>query len=222
MSERPRRSDDPVAAALRKVFADERPPHGLKQRLARSIRALPSPSRTTPGWRRFAMTTAAAVLILLLAVTPSGPRRDELADVPLKELEAFIDSNRSVDVATDDPTRVRAWLAQRVDFAPPPVARGSRQIELIGGRLCLFAGRRVASYMYRVHGRLMSIYVMTANGLALTGRTRTERIGRTLAVTREGRLTQASWIEDGLIYSVVGELSEPELLATLDDLNLLS
>jgi anti-sigma factor RsiW len=220
MSELPRRSDDPVAAALWKAFADERPSHGLKQRLARSLRRLPPPSRTTSGWRRFAMTTAAAVLILLLAVTPSGPRRAELADVPLKELEAFIDSNRPVDVASDDPTRVRAWLAQRVDFAPPPVARGSTQIELIGGRLCLFAGRRVASYMYRVQGRLLSIYVMTANGLSLTGRTRTERIGRTLAVTREGHLTQASWIEDGLIYSVVGALSEPGLLAALDELKL--
>jgi anti-sigma factor RsiW len=222
MSERPRRSDDPVAAALRKAFAEERPPHGLEQRLARSLRTLPSPSRTTSGWRRFAITTAAAVVMLLLAVTPSGPRRVELSDVPLKELEAFIDSNRSVDVATDDPARVRAWLAQRVDFAPPPVASGSRQIELIGGRLCLFAGRRVASYIYRVNGRLLSIYMMTGNGLSLTGRTRTERIGRTLLVTQEGHLTQASWIEDGLIYSVVGELSEPELLAALDDLNLLS
>jgi anti-sigma factor RsiW len=220
MSEPPLRSDDPVAVALRKAFADERPPPGLKQRLAQSLRTLPSPARTAPRWRRFAMTTAAAALILLLAVSPSGPRRAELADVPLKELEAFIDSNRSVDVATDDPTRVRAWLAQRVDFPPPPVARGSTGIELIGGRLCLFAGRRVASYMYRVHGRLLSIYVMTANGLSPTGRTRTERIGRTLLVTREGHLTQASWIEDGLIYSVVGELSEPGLLAALDELKL--
>jgi anti-sigma factor RsiW len=220
MSEPPLRSDDPVAAALRKAFADVHPPHGLRQRLARSLRTLPSPARTTSGWRRFAMTTAAAVVVLFLAVTPSGPRWAELADVPLKELEAFIDSNRPVDVATDDPMRVRAWLAQRVDFAPPPVARGSKQIELIGGRLCLFAGRRVASYMYRVKGRLLSIYVMTANGLSLTGRIRTDGIGRTLALTREGQLTQASWIEDGLIYSVVGELSEPELLAALDELKL--
>jgi anti-sigma factor RsiW len=143
-----------------------------------------------------------------------------LVDVPLKELEAFIDSNRSVDVATDDPRRVRAWLAQRVDFAPPPVARGSTQIELIGGRLCLFAGRRVASYMYRIHGRLLSIYVMTADGLNPTGGTRIERVGRTLGITREGHLTQASWSENGLIYSVVGELSEPGLLAALDELKL--
>ena len=165
------------------------------------------------------MTAAAAVLILLLAVTPSGPRRAELADVPLKEVEAFIDSNRSVDVETD-PTRVRAWLAQRVNFAPPPVARGSTKIELIGGRLCLFAGRRVASYMYRVQRRLLSIYVMTADGLNPIGGTRIEREGRTLGITREGHFTQASWSEDGLIYSAVGELSEPGLLAALDELKL--
>jgi len=220
MSERPRRSDDPIVAGLRKAFADERPSADLEQRLARSLRMLPSAARTVPIWRRFAMTAAAAVLILLLAVTPSGPRRAELADVPLKELEAFIDSNRPVDVATHDPTRVRAWLAQRVNFAPPPVARGSTKIELIGGRLCLFAGRRVASYIYRVQGRLLSIYVMTADGLNPIGGTRIEREGRTLGITREGHFTQASWSEDGLIYSAVGELSEPGLLAALDELKL--
>ena len=220
MSERPQRSDDPVAAALRKAFADQRPPHGLERRLARSLRMLPSAARTVPIWRRFAMTAAAAVLILLLAVTPSGPRRAELADVPLKEVKAFIDSNRSVDVETDDPTWVRAWLAQRVTFAPPPVAQGSTKIELIGGRLCLFTGRRVASYMYRVQGRLLSIYVMTAAGLNPIGGTRIEREGRTLGITREGHFTQASWSEDGLIYSAVGELSEPGLLAALDELKL--
>ena len=220
MIERQQRSDDPVAAALRKAFADERPPHGLKQRLARSLATLPPRTGATLGWRRVAMTTAAAALITLLAVIPSGPRRAELADVPLKELQAFIDSNRPVDVATDDPTRVRAWLAQRVDFAPPPVARGSTQIELIGGRLCLFAGRRVASYMYRVHGRLLSIYIMASDGLSPTGDLRIEHVGRTLLFTRDGHLTQASWIKDGLIYSVVGELSEPGLLAALDDLTL--
>lgn len=218
MSARPRISDDPVAAALQKAFAEERPPDGLEQRLALSLRMLPPAARAAPGWRRFAMAAAAVVLILVLAVIPVTPKRAELADVPLKELQAFIDSNRQVDVATNDPIRVRTWLAQRVDFAPPPVARGSTQIELIGGRLCVFAGRRVASYMYRVQSRLLSIYVMTADGLNPTGSTRTVRHGRTLVITRERHLTQASWSEDSLIYSVVGELSEPGLLAALDDL----
>src|SRR5262252_9270492 len=112
MTEPPRRSGDPVAAALRKAFADERPPHSLKQRLARSLRTLPSPGRTALVWRRVAMAAAAVVLILALAVIPVSPRRAELADVPLKELQAFIDSNRPVDVATHDPTQVRIWLAQ--------------------------------------------------------------------------------------------------------------
>jgi anti-sigma factor RsiW len=218
MSERPGKSRDPIAAALGKAFADERAPHGLQRRLAMSLRTLPFRVRAPNPWRRVVMTTAAALLMLVLAVMPPGVERTELADVPLKELKAFIDSDRPVDVATRDPARVRNWLARRVDFSPPPVPLGSTQIELIGGRLCLFAGRRVASYMYRVHGRLLSIYVMTATGLGLTGRIRTEHIGRSLAITREGDITQASWSEDGLIYSAVGELSESALLAALDDL----
>jgi anti-sigma factor RsiW len=220
MSERPRMSDDRIAAAIREAFADECPPDGLEQRLARSLRTLPSPVRTTLVWRRFAMAVAAIILILALAVIPVSREKAELADVPLKELQAFIDANRPVDVATNDPARVRNWLAQRVDFAPPLVARGSTQIELIGGRLCVFAGRRVASYMYRVQGRLLSIYIMSADGLRPTGGIQIERAGRTLLFTREDRLTQASWIENRLIYSAAAELSEPALLAALDDLAL--
>jgi anti-sigma factor RsiW len=218
MSEHPQRGDDPIATALRKAFANERPSEAMTRRLAHSLRALPSFARTVPSWRRRALAAAASVLVLVLAVVLWDLRRGQLADVPLKELQAFIDSNRSVDVATRDPVRVRAWLAQRVDFIPPPAARGDLEIELIGGRLCLFAGRRVASYMYRVRGHLFSIYVMTADGLTPTGRRRVEHDGRTLTFTQEGHLSQASWRENGLLYSVVGELSESALLTTLDEL----
>jgi anti-sigma factor RsiW len=218
MSEHPQKGDDPIAAALRKAFADERPSDAMTQRLAHLLRTLPSSARTASSWRRRALAAAASVLVLVLGIVLWDLRKGQLADVPLKELQAFIDSNRSVDVATDDPARVRAWLAQRVDFVPPPAARGDLEIELIGGRLCLFAGRRVASYMYRVRGHLLSIYVMTADGLTPTGPRRVELDGRTLTLTREAHLSQASWKENGLLYSVVGELSESALLTTLDEL----
>ena len=82
----------------------------------------------------------------------------------------------------------------------------------------MFSGRRVASYMYRVHGRLLSIYIMSADGLSATGRRWIEHGGRMLAFTQEGRLSQASWTENGLIYSVVGELPQDGLLSALDQL----
>jgi len=65
-----------------------------------------------------------------------------------------------------------------------------------------------------------NVAALIVAGLASTGGTRIERVGRTVAVMRKGRLTQASWMKDGLIYSVVGELSESELLATLDEMRL--
>lgn len=209
--------DDPIGVALRRAFANERAPKSLEQRLAESLRARSSPIRGALLGREAAIA-AATLLIISLTITFWVPHTAELSDVPLRELQAFIDSNRAVDVATDDPARVRAWLAARVEFAPPPVTTGDDGIELIGGRLCLFSGRRVASYMYRVHGRLLSIYIMSADGLSLTSDHRIERAGRTLTLTQEGHLSQASWAENGLIYSAVGELPELALLSTLDEL----
>ena len=63
---------------------------------------------------------------------------------------------------------------------------------------------------------VLSIYIMSADGLSATGRHRVEHGGRMLAFTQEGRLSEASWTENGLIYSVVGELSQDGLLSALD------
>jgi hypothetical protein len=219
MSEHPRPApDDPIASALRRAFADEIAPDGLNQRLARSLQALPTTARRAPARHKPALTAVVVVVAIIVGIATWRPHTSELADGPLKELQAFIDSNRAVDVATNDPAQVHAWLAQRVGFNPPPVARGSGAIELVGGRLCIFSGRRVASYMYRVRGRLISIYVMAADGLRLGGKTRTTQAGTMLVLTQEGSLSQASWTADGLIYSAVGELPELALLTALDEL----
>jgi anti-sigma factor RsiW len=216
MSERPPHSDDALAAALHGAFADVRAPAGLEKRLAGSLRALPISGRAALPWR--GPLAAAAALMVGLGIVLWAPRTTVLADVPLKELEAFIESDRRVDLATDDPARVRGWLTPKVDFTLPPVARGREGIELIGGRLCLFAGRRVASYMYRVHGRLLSIYIMTADGLHSAGREQVEHAGRTITLTQERHLSQASWAENDLVYAVVGDMSAQALLAAWDSL----
>jgi len=218
MSQTPRNPpDDPFAVAIREAFAEEGVPDGLEQRLARSLRASSSPLRAV-HLLGGVVVAAAMVLFVVLGIGFPGSSSSALADVPLKELQAFIDSGRAVDVATGDAAQVRGWLAQRVSFSPPPVSSGDREVELIGGRLCMFSGRRVASYMYRVHGHLLSIYVMTADGLSATGSHWVEHQGKMLAFTHEGSLSQASWTQNGLIFSAVGELPQEGLLSALDQL----
>ena len=46
-------SDDRSPPRSARSFADERPPDGVEQRLAQSVRTLPSPARVTPLLRRF-------------------------------------------------------------------------------------------------------------------------------------------------------------------------
>ena len=104
-------SDDPVAAALRKVVCG-RAPSGWCGAATRAVGANTAVSRSRHSLiASLRGMVAAAVLIPVFAVIPLGPDRAELADVPLKELQAFIDSNRPVDVATNDPVRVRNWPA---------------------------------------------------------------------------------------------------------------
>src|SRR6516165_4142074 len=80
--------------------------------------------------------------------------------------------------------------------------------------------RTSAPRWYRVQSWLVSIYVMTSGGPSPTRGTRIEHVGRTVVVIREGRLTQASWTKDGLIYSVVGEALRPWTACGVDDMHL--
>ena len=58
-----------------------------------------------------------------------------------------------------------------------------------------------------------SVAALNVAGLTPTGGIRIERVGRTVAVMRECRLTQANWMKDGLIYSVVGSSPSRDYLS---------
>ena len=167
-------------------------------------------------WRRSflaAATTATSVLVgvmlwQLTAIAPSGDNGSHLANVPVMEFQTYIESRRSMDVATADPNQLRSWFATRVDFTPPAPPVSSGKLELLGGRLCYFFDRRVASYMYRVSGHLVSLYVMRGDGLDLS-RTATER---KRAVLHARGFIDVVWTKGDFLFSLVSDLPEDTLL----------
>src|SRR5712691_7433195 len=156
---------------LREAFGNEAPPPRLWPRIVADLRrrgvdgqSLGEHPRVRRPSRRAAIAAAAllAAGVVLVARRPAtvGIDSDELMQTPVGEMRSFIDSGRPVDFATADPAVLRRWLMPRVDFVPP-APRTAPRLRLIGGRLCYFFERRIASYMYGTDGHLVSLYVMS-------------------------------------------------------------
>ena len=128
------------------------------------------------------------------------------------ELRAFLDSRRPVDIESTDPAFLRTWFIERVDFAPPAVTAHVDDAALIGGRLCLFLARRVASYMYRAGGHVISLYVMKEDGLTTPASPVVRVGGREVTLQRTGAFGHMTWREGGLLYSLVSDLPQAHLL----------
>ena len=196
---------------LRATIAAEPVPAGLWQRIWRRIDA---GAATPPRKRRFSMAAwAAAAAVLLAAFLVQGlPGSSDasVAEIPISELRTFVDSRRELDVATTDAEKLRLWFTDKVDFAPP---RPPAVDHLVGGRLCYFLGRRVASYMYREDGRYVSLYIFSGSDLEIPpGRARTLAGNVAADLYEDDGFFHLVWTPGPIVYSLVAELPAPRLL----------
>jgi anti-sigma factor RsiW len=202
-----------VETRLRNALGEEAPPHHLWSRIAAHLRADHSGSqrveRRPRVWRLSRRAAIAASALFAIGVVFAGRRlmttdidAAALMRTPVDELRSFIDSGRSVDVATTDPAQLRQWFVPRVDFAPPTPPTMS-DLSLVGGRLCYFFRRRIAAYMYDVDGHVLSLYIMSDQDIEFPSRRDVMLGGRPAAVREVDGFAHVLWRDGKLYYSLV-------------------
>lgn len=212
-----------IEARLRATLRDDVPPSRLWPRVSTELHALGGegastsrPHRIGQASRRVAIA-AAALLAIGMAVqlrrqSIGGINTAQLMKTPVDELRSFVDSGRPVDFSTADPVELRRWFVPRVDFTPPaaPMNPGTT---LIGGRLCYFFERRIASYMYKADDHLVSLYVMSDQGIELPSSGGGVTIGERRAAVREADgFAHVLWPEGQLYYSLVSDQPASRLM----------
>lgn len=133
--------------------------------------------------------------------------------MPVDDLQTFVVSQRALDVAETVPTSLRQWFQTKVSFSPPVLPGQVEKAKLVGGRLCHFFNRRVASFMYRTDGRYVSVFVMPREGLTLPVGEEID-LHRARATVHEVQgYTHVIWVQTDLLYSFVSDLPQDRIMS---------
>jgi len=157
----------------------------------------------------------AAALLAIASLVPQGFQTEALSDAPIEEFRAFVAGQGNVDIAAFDAGAVHRWLIGRVAFNFPPLASQSDGFELLGGRLCLISGQKMASYVYRRDKVLLSIYIVAADKVNLEGQQKFIYAGSSLSLRSSHGLNQISWQNGSLLYVIVSNLALDRAIAAL-------
>lgn len=197
-------------------------PNRLRERTLSTL-ASERERQSQPRIRRFfqrrsvLLGTAALVLILSVAFFLDSifrNQRAELNPVVNTLIQDHISSKlrtHPFDVQSSDRGELERWFATRVDFAV-----NIPQLEdatLVGGRLCLVAGKRVASLTFEKDNVPITMYILDREVLNVSSL-------KAIDVSKNRRIYHGDakgcnlilWEERGLVYGLVSDLHERELL----------
>ena len=187
--------------------------------LWKRIEASAKPRAARPGSSRSPLPWMAAALLMLtvgitsfILVQPADEDATEaVAAALINEFHTFVVSHRELDFSDTQPTEIRNWFGDKVDFRVPlPVKSGD--LRLAGGRLCNMFDQRIASFMYQVDDAWVSLYIMRS---ART--TQNSDDSHELLMKGYGFI---DWKHQGLHYSLVGDLPVARLRQIAKDLRM--
>lgn len=214
---------------FRRLLTSKLPPKPVPASLRESIlasiaaeRMHKSPPR--PFNRKTFITVGiAAVLLLLFIIYPSFPERPIEYATAVQALAQDHIANElrehPLDLQTADSAELERWFGTRVDFSVhiPPL----RNADLLGGRLCVVNGERVAYLAFRStdpeqSGKAsvpISMYIAERNVIDLSRM-------RVIASSGSKRILHGDakgcnvimWEERGLIFSMVSDMNEDKLV----------
>lgn len=190
----------------------ERAPDLLRARIERDLRAISSASKPQArpaarlgmgqSLRRMAMAASLIVAVgagwMGASLTGQGRSDGEEAIAPYLRVAM---AETPVDVASSDRHTVKPWFAGRIDYAPPVHDLTAEGFPLIGGRLDVVDGRKVAVLVYRRNQHRVALTLWPAASAGNTPPAPVQRDGFALA----------SWRHAGFELRAASDLSPAEI-----------
>jgi anti-sigma factor RsiW len=194
-------------SGLLRALPAEPAPDLLRARIERELRTIAGASRVRfPGaglrWGAMAASLIVAVSIGWLGgslVGQGGRETDELVAGYIRVAM----SEHGVDVASSDRHTVKPWFAGRIDYAPPVHDLTQEGFPLVGGRLDVIDGRKVAVLVYRHNQHRIALTLWPSSSPGNSAATVRQRDGFALA----------EWRHDGFDMHAVADLAPADMKA---------
>ena len=195
---------------MRAKFREIAAPAGLKEKI---ISELPSRGKVIALPRIFAQFAAAAAIagLIVLAVFWFRPQRPNDLDFAIyqREMVGVALRNYAMDLASADPLKIRARLAQNQapDFTLPA---GMQNVPMTGCAIESFQGSKVSMICFNTGknhlapGSHSDVWLFVADSAAVQN----VSAGSSPRFLKINRLMTASWIQDGKLYLLATESDE--------------
>jgi anti-sigma factor (TIGR02949 family) len=176
-------------SGLLRALPAEAAPDLLRARIERELRAIARPRpermRQRMQWGAMAASLIVALGIGWLGGTLGGQGGRE-SDALIASYLRVAMAEHTVDVASSDRHTVKPWYAGRIDYAPPVVDLTAQGFPLLGGRLDVVEGRKVAVLVYRRNQHKLALSLWPSSSSTNSQPDVTQHDGFALAQWRHG------------------------------------
>ncbi len=187
-------------SGLLRALPAEPAPDLLRARIERELRAIAGRPQQRLRWSAMAASLIVAIGIGWLGgslVGQGGRESDELVAGYLRVAM----SDHGVEVASSDRHTVKPWFAGRIDYSPPVHDLTAQGFPLLGGRVDIVDGRKVAVLVYRHNQHRVALSLWPSTSAANTDPSLAQRDGFVLA----------DWRHDGFEMRAVSDLTPTEM-----------
>ncbi|HEY6980407.1 anti-sigma factor [Reyranella sp.] len=197
-----------LSAMLRELPA-EPAPDLLRARIERELRAIAGRSRPAVVMPRASLrwTAMAAGLVVAVSIGWLGGSLSTQGSRDADELVAgylrVASSEHPVDVVSSDRHTVKPWFAGKIDYSPPVHDLTTEGFPLLGGRIDIFDGRKVAVLVYRHNQHKVALTLWPAgsgNGVPAD-------------IAQRDGFVLAQWRRDGFEFRAVSDIEPAEMTA---------
>jgi anti-sigma factor RsiW len=188
-----------MSGLLRELPA-EPAPDLLRARVERELRTIAGRPRERLRWLAMAASLIVAVGIGWLGGVSTGRERNDPDALVASYLRVAM-AEHPVDVASSDQHTVKPWYAGRIDYAPPVHDLTTQGFPLLGGRLDVVDGRKVAVLVYRRNQHKLAVSLWPAASAA----------NAPARVTQRDGFTVGEWRRGGFEWRAVSDISAGEM-----------
>jgi len=197
--------------ALRRAADSMAAPARLRRRLHEAMEQ--ERVRSSAMSRRWPAVAAAAILLAFLIQGAWGDSPEDLQEAAARHAR-----NLPMDVVASSVSEVQDYLSSKLPFAvhlPRPAAPLSQyeQPAVMGGRITQIANRDAAYVRYETPRGRVSMFVYEGQDTPMLEPGPSYRMGNERVFVKRVRgYTTLRWHRDGLVYSLVADLPEREVL----------